>query len=216
MSTSERPRHRSDRLADEAIAVIGHQLRTARTGLGISQRSLESATGLSHGEISRIERGRVPDVPLRSVIRLATAVGLALPSRMYPNGDAVRDAGHARLLERFHRQLHPSLRWRTEVPLPIPGDLRSWDAITGGVDWRVGIEAETVIGDGQALERRLSLKRRDGGLDHTILLVADTPRNRRALEAAPAAFSDLPLRTREILIALRKGTDPGQSGIVII
>jgi hypothetical protein len=116
----------------------------------------------------------------------------------------------------LHRELHPSLRWRTEVPLPIPGDPRSWDAITGGVGWRVGIEAETVIGDSQALERRLSLKRRDGGLDHVILLVADTPRNRSALAAAPAAFSDLPIRTREILAALRRGTDPGASGIVVM
>jgi hypothetical protein len=49
-----------------------------------------------------------------------------------------------------------------------------------------------------------------------ILLVADTPRNRRALAAAPAAFGDLPLRTREILAALRDGRDPGGSGIVIL
>jgi transcriptional regulator with XRE-family HTH domain len=216
MATSERPVQRSDRLADEAIGSIGRQLRLARIGHGLSQRSLEDATGLSHAEISRIERGRVADVPVRSLIRVASAVGLALPSRLFPSGDAIRDAGHARLLARFRAQLHPSLRWRTEVPLPIPGDRRSWDAITGAASWRIGIEAETVIGDSQALERRLSLKRRDGGVHNVILLVADTPRNRRSLTAAIAAFTDLPLRTRAILAALRAGVDPGGSGIVIM
>ena len=216
MATSERSRDRSDRLADEAVAAIGRQLRLARTGSGLSQRSLEEATGLSHAEISRIERGRVRDVPLRSLIRLAGGVGLIMPARLFPGGDATRDAGHARLLQRFRAELHSTLRWRTEVPLPIPGDLRSWDAVTGGAGWRIGVEAETVIGDSQALERRLSLKRRDGGVDKVVLVIADTPRNRRALAASPAAFSDLPLRTRAILVALRAGDEPGGSGIVVI
>jgi hypothetical protein len=53
-------------------------------------------------------------------------------------------------------------------------------------------------------------------MDHVILLVADTIRNRRALASAPAAFADLPLRTREILAALRAGREPAASGIVIL
>ena len=216
MATSERLTARSDRLANEAVHSIGQQLRLARIGSGLSQRSLGQATGLSHAEISKIERGRVADVPLRSLVRIASGVGLGLPTRLFPVGDAIRDVGHARLLMRFRTELHPDLRWRTEVPLPIPGDLRSWDAITGSRDWRIGVEAETVISDSQALERRLSLKRRDGGVDHVILLIADTPRNRRALAAAPAAFHDLPLRTRAVLAALRAGVNPGESGIVIM
>src|SRR5262245_4361969 len=144
MATSERRTAQSERLADELIGSLGRQLRIARVGNGLSQRSLEPATGLSHAEISKIERGRMANVPLRSLIRLAVAVGLGMPGRLYPSGDAIRDAGHARLLARFRAELHATLRWRTEVPLPIPGDLRSWDAITGGIDWRVGVEAETV------------------------------------------------------------------------
>lgn len=85
-----------------------------------------------------------------------------------------------------------------------------------GPAWRIGVEGETVLDDLQALERRLSLKRRDGDVDHVILLVADTTRNRRALASAPAAFDDLPLDTREILAALRDARDPGGSGIVIL
>ena len=109
-----------------------------------------------------------------------------------------------------------SLGWSTEVALPMPGDLRAWDAVIRGAGWTIGVEAETVLDHIQALERRLALKRRDGGVDHLILLVAHTARNRLALAGAPAAFADLPLRTREILVALRSGRDPGDSGIVIL
>jgi transcriptional regulator with XRE-family HTH domain len=216
MATSERPNDRAERLADESLVMLGRELRHARVGAGLSQRALEAATGISHSEICRIERGRAPNVPFRTLVRLAAALGLVIPARPYPEGEAIRDAGHARLLERLHSRLHSTLRWRTEVPLPAPGDRRSWDAVTGGVDWRAGVEAETVIDDTQALERRLSLKRRDGGLAHDILLIADTPRNRRALAAAPAAFSDFPLRGREILTALAAGRGPGGSGIVML
>jgi transcriptional regulator with XRE-family HTH domain len=216
MATRERRNDRAERLADEALSALGRQLRIARVGSGLSQRTLEASSGISHSEICRIERGRAPNVPHRTLVVLATSLGLVIPARPYPEGDALRDAGHARLLERLRVRLHPSLRWRTEVPLPNPGDRRSWDAITGAGSWRAGVEAETVIDDTQALERRLSLKRRDGGVDHVILLVADTPRNRRALAAAPAAFSDLPLATREILTELGAGRDPGGSGIVIL
>ena len=70
--------------------------------------------------------------------------------------------------------------------------------------------------DLQALERRLALKRRDGDVDHVVLLVADTRRNRRALAGTPAGLAGLPIRTRDILAPLRDGRDPGASGIVIL
>ncbi|HET9347069.1 MAG TPA: hypothetical protein VFO05_15355 [Candidatus Limnocylindrales bacterium] len=56
--------------------------------------------------------------------------------------------------------------------------------MTGRDGWRAGVEAETVVDDTQALDRKLALKKRDGLVDHVILLVADTPRNRRALAAS--------------------------------
>jgi hypothetical protein len=60
------------------------------------------------------------------------------------------------------------------------------------------------------------LKGRDGGVDHVVILLADTPRNRRALEAAAAGFSGFPLRTREIMTALASGQEPRGSGIVVM
>ena len=76
-----------------------------------------------------------------------------------------------------------TLRWRTEVPLLIPGDLRAWDATIVGPGFGVGVEAETRLRDLQAAARRTNLKQRDGELDHVILLVADT----RAQPARPQA-----------------------------
>jgi len=144
-------------------------------------------------------------------------VGLDLAIRAYPAGDPVRDRAHTALLERLRAQLHPTLTWRTEVPLPLELDLRAWDAQIGGVGWRVRVEAEMRIDDGQALERRLALKVRDGGEGHVVVLVAETRANRAALVALrPHLRALLPLDTRAILTALRAGRDPGGNGIVML
>jgi hypothetical protein len=78
------------------------------------------------------------------------------------------------------------------------------------------VEAETVLDDLQALERRLHRKQRDGGIDVIILLVADTRRNRRAVEAALASFAGFSRDSRETLRALRAGKNPGRSAIVFL
>jgi transcriptional regulator with XRE-family HTH domain len=188
----------------------------ARRNAGVSQDALGATCGISGSAAGRIENGVTGIVDLRTLAAMAAGVGLELRLRAYPAGDAIRDAPQQRLLERLRPRIHPSLRWATEVALPIEGDLRAWDAMIRGDGWRLAVEAETVLEDLQAVERRLALKRRDGGIDHVILLVADTRRNRAALASAPGAFATLPLRTREVLHALRRGLHPGDSGIVIL
>lgn len=152
---------------------------------------------------------------LRAIHRIGAVVGLTVSVRLYPDGDPIRDAAHARLLARFRSQLHESLRWRTEVPLPNSRDPRAWDAMIFGDGWRRAVEVETVIRDAQAQERRLMLKLRDGAADTLILVIADSARNRAALASAPAAFALLPARSRGILAALRQGADPG-GGILFL
>lgn len=184
---------------------------------GLSQREVGSAAGMSHSQVSRIERGELPNVTFDQVARLAVAVGLELSMRFYPGPDPIRDAAHVRLLERLRRELHPSLTWRTEVPLPIPGDLRAWDAVIGGSDWLIAVEAETRIGAAQALQRRLSRKVRDGQMAHVVLLVADTVRNRGALSGSGAGFVAMFAgSTRAALDALRNGRDPEASALVVL
>jgi len=198
------------------LQLVAADFRRSRVGSGPSLRAVGEAAGVDHARIWRFERGAFGELTYEDVAALGSVVGLEVRLRAYPAGDPIRDAGQTRLLARLRPRLHPSLGWTTEVPLPIVGDLRAWDAVIRGPGWRIGVEAETVLDDLQALERRLALKRRDGDVDHVVLLVADTRRNRRALAGAPAAVADLPMRTRDILAPLRDGRDPGASGIVIL
>jgi hypothetical protein len=168
----------------------------------------------------RFERGELDRVSIREIGAWCAIVGLDLAIKAYPAGDPIRDRAQLALLERFRARLHPGLRWRTEVPLPDERDLRAWDAEVRGRDpdqWRARIEAETRISDGQALERRLSLKLRDDPTGHLILLVADTRTNRQAIRALGEGLEALlPLDTRRVLASLGAGRDPGASGIVIL
>jgi transcriptional regulator with XRE-family HTH domain len=215
MAIREGPRQRARAAALAARPRLGAELRTARRNSGLSQDEVAGRCHLSDSQVLRIERGTVAGPSLEAVACIAAVVGLDLVIRTYPGGDAIRDAGHWRLLERLRRQLHEDLVFRTEVPLPIAGDLRAWDAIIAGKGWQLPVEAETVLDDGQALERKLALKLRDGGFGHLILLVADTTRNRARIPAIVAG-GKLPLDGRSILRALREGRDPGASGLLIL
>ncbi len=215
MGTRERPSDRGRRRARDALNRVASDVRGARLGAGLSLRDVAAAAGIDHAWLWRFER-RQHDMTLDDLSAVCQVLGLDLALRAYPAGDALRDAAHVRLLGRLRTRLHPSLRWSTEVPLPAPGDLRAWDAMIRGPGWQLAVEAETVIHDVQALERKLTLKFRDGGADHVTLLVADTRRNREAIASAPAAFADLPLRNRQVLRNLEAGRDPGASGLVIL
>ena len=144
-------------------------------------------------------------------------VGLDLNVRFYPGGSPLRDAAHIALLERFRLQLSPELTFRTEVPLPGPGDQRAWDGMVFGSGDPVGVEAETRLSDVQALERRIALKVRDGGVSRVILVVAATRGNRRALrEAASSLEIAFPVPGRVAIQALAVRRDPGGSAIVLL
>jgi hypothetical protein len=103
--------------------------------------------------------------------------------------------------------------WRTEVPIPITGDLRAWDAQCTLSRAVVGIEAEMRLFDVQALDRRIALKRRDAGPEIVILLVADTKGNRRHLaDRREVLRANVPLDTRAVLAALRRADRPEPVG----
>lgn len=194
--------------------------RLARIGAGLSLRDVATASGTSHSRLWRFEHGTVTSVSIAELGAWCAVVGLDLALRTYPAGDAIRDRAQLALLERFRATLHPSLRWRVEVPLPIDRDLRAWDADVHGTDpapWRARVEAETRVADAQSVERKIGLKLRDDPHGHVILLVADTRTNRRVLATLRTAMRDsLPLDSRQLLRALRAGQDPGGSGIVML
>lgn len=104
-----------------------------------------------------------------------------------------------------------------EIPLPDPGDPRSWDALITGRRVHLAVECETGPRDGQELQRRLALKRRDGAVDHIVLALSDTAANRAFLrDYGELLRVDFPLSHRTLARALREGRDPGGSGILVL
>ena len=164
-----------------------------------------------------MERGVLRELTFDQVSRAASAVGLRLGVRLFPDGDAVRDAPQRALLERFRGRLPLVAVWETEVPFPITGDRRAWDALVRLGGRRAGCEGETRLGDMQDLERRLRLKVRDGAVDVLILIVADTAWNRRILDAHREVLRALlPLDGRQVLASLRAGVLPDRNGLVVL
>lgn len=219
MPTREWPGDRGRRRSEASARRLASDIRTARVNAGLSLRAVGEASRVDHTQIWRFERGLPMGLSVADLGAVAQVVGLDLAVRAYPAGDAIRDRAQLALLERLRVQLHPRLRWQTEVPLPLPGDRRAWDAeIHGSVPsgWRTRVEAETAIADGQALERKLALKLRDDPDGSLILLVADTRANRRALAIlTPGIRAIVPLDTRPLMRALRAGTAPPGNGIVV-
>ena len=208
---------RGTELARAALSRLGRELRDARRDRGLSIVAAARAAGISRSELSRIERGEARWVALITFHRCASVVGLDLSSRMYPGAGPLRGAAHASLLSDFRSSLHRSTRWATEVPLPIPGDLRAWDALISTNAWRYGIEAETSPRDAQALNRRLQLKARDGGVDGVLLVLRDSQSIRRFLRDADVEFrSSFPQSGVRAAELLRAGVDPGGSAIVLV
>jgi hypothetical protein len=172
---------------------------------------------MSHAQFGRIERAELDELTLDRAGRTCAAVGLRLIVKAVPGGDPALDAGQLALLDRFRRNLSPTVRMTTEVPLPIPGDRRAWDGFIRIDGVAISVEAEARIRDAQAVDRRCALKRRDGGVDIVVLLIADTRANRRMLALHREALrSGFPFDTRQVLDALRAGRKPAGSGIVVL
>ena len=205
------------------MIATGQEFKRARSASGLSQLVVASAAGMSRPQYGRIERGLVPDLSIRRAALIASVLGLEPSVRFFPHGDPVRDQAHAALLERLHACCHKALRWRTEVPLPSPGDPRAWDALIRGVhpatgdQWRVGVEAETRPNDLQALDRKLALKERDGGVDWSVLLLLASRHNRSLLAQHGAAMRGrLPLDGRRALELLAAGAPLGANAIIVL
>jgi hypothetical protein len=104
----------------------------------------------------------------------------------------------------------------TEVPIPIPGDLRAFDAVIRGTDWAQPVEAETRPRDAQALDRRIQLKLRDAGFEDVILLLLDSAHNRRFVRALGSAAARFQVDGDLALERLAAGVAPGGSAIILL
>jgi transcriptional regulator with XRE-family HTH domain len=217
MVTRERRLDRGRRQARRVLTTVREEFRETRLRAGLTQRQVGAAIAISHAEVSRIERGMATRVPYETLVTMGAVLGYDVPLRAFPSGDPIRDAAQLALLAKLRALLPAPLTWRTEVPLDIPGDRRAWDALIGGPDRRVPVDAESRLRDVQACTRRVALKRRDDGSDVVILLVADTRHNRRVLRlAAPDLAGEFRTTGRAALDSLRNGERPLGSAIVVL
>ena len=214
---------RSGRVAAAAMAgrqleaMVGREIRSARLAAGLSQADCAHAARSLQTRISRIERGVAANATLSELATISATVGLRVWVRCYPTGAPIRDRAQVALLEAVRGRLAPSWRWRTEVPMPIPGDLRAADAVASQHGCTVMIEAWTRLADLQAQSRAAGLKRRDLGAERLVILLLDTTTNRTALRAVSASVrASFPLQTRAVLAALGAGQDPGADGVVLL
>ena len=212
MSALERAVVRASRRADRACRSLGDEFREARIAAGWSQQRVALAAGISRPRYTRIEGGKVPNLSIADASRIAGVLGLELSIRVFPGSGPLRDGAHSARLARLLGHLRPPLQYRTEVPLPLVRDrveLRAWDAEIVGGGIRTTLELEMRLRDGQALERRIAIKRRDDPPDRFVLQVADTHVNRRVLASNPGLFPDLPrLGPRAVLERLEAGEHP--------
>jgi transcriptional regulator with XRE-family HTH domain len=205
----------AEQRARRALLEIGREIHDARVARGLSQAAVANAAGLTQSQVSRIERGLCVTVRIDALGRLAAAVGLDLSMKLYPGGQPLRDHAHIALLERFQQAVGHAWTWSSEVPLPIPADRRAWDRVMRGAAITIGVEGETRPTDMQDLGRRLALKKRDGGVDRLILVLANTDWCRRLirLNDLDTAF---PIQGKTALKALAEGRDPGGDAIILI
>jgi transcriptional regulator with XRE-family HTH domain len=213
----ERPVDRGTRLGRSGLVRLGRELREARLERGLTLRTAAGAAGISLTELSRIERGAAPWVSHLTLSRCAAIVGLDLSARLFPGGRPFRDSSQLALLRELRSLVHPALPWATEVPLPIAGDPRAWDAAIGGPSWRYGVEAETAPHDLQSVARRIHLKLRDSGFDGVILLIRDVRLNRQLLrDEADLLSQEFPVPGAEALRDLMEGRRPRGSAIILL
>jgi transcriptional regulator with XRE-family HTH domain len=202
--------------ADAVTRRLGQEARELRLRAGLSQEQLARALACSREWIGNLELGQLRVVDLRRATRLFILLGHKVVVTAYPVGEPLRDAGHVRLLERFNARLSPDWRRFAEAVMPAPGDLRAWDELLRG-PVTIGVEAETRPGDLQAIGRSISGKQRDSGIDRVVLLVADTPTNRRLVQRHIGMLRQtFPLDTRTCLAALGAGRDPGADALVVL
>lgn len=208
----ERGKRRGRRLLEEAI----DEFHRARLAESITQERVGKALDRSDAWVSLIESGRHQTVSVVQLSQLMACVGLELSLRAYPAGRGLRDDGQSATMERFVSLVVPPWSWASEVPIPIPGDLRAWDGVLRG-RCSIGVDIETRIRDVQAVDRRVMLKLRDSRLDRALILVPDTRSNRAMLASTAESLKpNYPISSRAALAALREGRDPGGNAIIVV
>ena len=196
---------------------IGDQLRTARHLLGLTQKQVATALGISQSDVSRRERGRAPRFTGQALARHAAAIGLKPSIKLWPIGGGVRDEAQARYVARLLARVGAAWKVILEAPIPTPGDLRAVDILLIAGPTRIAVEVITRLADLQAQVRACQLKGRDIGATRLVIIVAGTHANRDALRSVRSTMvNSFELDARRVLAVLVAGRDPGRDAIITL
>jgi transcriptional regulator with XRE-family HTH domain len=196
---------------------LGDELRTGRHILGVTQKQVGMAIGVSAPEVCRRELGHARRLTGERLAIHAAAVGLKLVVKLYPVGGGIRDAAQARYVAAFVARVGRPWRVTLEAPIPLPGDLRAVDVVLASERARIAVEVITRLADLQAQVRAAQLKARDIGATRLILVIAGTHANRTALASARSTLvSAFDLDSRRLMADLAAGRDPGRDGVIVL
>ncbi len=218
MTTRRRAEREAATRGRAAADLVRRELRAGRLDRNLAGRDVAAAIGLSPAQYSRLERGLTDTLSIELATVALDAVGLELAVRVYPGGPPIRDRAHTSLLDRLRGRCHQSIRVLTEVGMPIPGDLRAWDAVLVAPTWRHRVELETRPRDYQAhgsADRPQGPRQwRVGGVS---LVLLDSRHNRDFVHLHHAALAAaFPVPASVALAALRAGTDPGAGSVILL
>lgn len=108
--------------AREQQRAIATEVKRARDDVGLSQRRLASAAGISQGTLSQIETGDI-EPTLEVLGRLAAALGGELSVRINPGiGTPIRDHLQAAMVQGLIQALHP--RWKRFLEVAVHRPVR--------------------------------------------------------------------------------------------
>jgi transcriptional regulator with XRE-family HTH domain len=197
---------------------MGGEIRVARVTLSMSGRSAARRAGVSSSTEQRIELGD-PNVSVATLCAVAEAVGLDLVLHAYPGrAPGLRDTGQLDLVEVVRGQAHEG--WQPSVELLVGQHGESIDLALFGPREIWACEIERMATDFQAQYRRADRKRAMLAALHQrairlVLVVEDTRRNRASIrEHEGLVRAQLPAGSREIIAALRTGSQLGRDGLL--
>ena len=196
---------------------VGLVVRAIRRRRGWRQLDLANAAGVSQQTVSRIETGRLAEMTLGSIRRVAASVqiGVGLEVRWRgPELAALLDERHSRIVDLIVRRL-ADLGWQTfiEYTFNVSGergavDVLAWHASS---DALLVVEVKTRLVDLQEMLSTLDRKSRvvratvperfgwRPAAMGLVLALADDPALRGAVSRRPGVFaSALPARTVEV------------------
>lgn len=211
---------------------LPRSVRYLRRRRGWRQFDLGARCGVSRQVISRVERGELSGIRLRTINRILETLGAAGELTVRWQGerlDRLVDASHAAVVEAAAELLR-SAGWmtRAEVSFNHYGDRGRVDllAIHPATRTLLVVEAKSAIGNVQETVGRVDVKVRLGSTISAsvgwgepanvvgALVIGETRTARRIVHRHATTFSRYELRGRAALAWLRRPQAPGPSGVL--